>query len=95
MLEQMEKLLDEKVRPYLREHFGEVELISFEEGVLRLRLLGECSQCPSAQITAEEVIGKELKAAFPEIADVVLVQQVREELLDFARQILNRSQGKP
>src|SRR6476620_30012 len=37
----------EEVRPYLQSHGGDVELVSLQEGVLRLRLEGSCSGCPS------------------------------------------------
>lgn len=88
MVDKINEILEKKVRPALLLHSGDVELLSYEDGVVRVRLLGACAGCPSATLTNEEVISAELKAAIPEIKEVVLVQQTSEELLDFARKIL-------
>ena len=37
----------ERVRPYLRSHGGNVEMLGIAEGVVRLRMLGSCNGCPS------------------------------------------------
>src|SRR5262245_27600759 len=37
----------EEVRPYLRSHGGNVKLLSVVDGVIRLRLQGNCHGCPS------------------------------------------------
>ena len=88
-LETIETALQERVRPALGAHGGDIELLGYEDGVCRIRLLGACAHCPSARITTEEIVGEELKAALPQIRDVVLVEEVNPELLDFARSILN------
>ena len=88
IIEQINEILETKVRPQLMLHQGDVKLISYEDGICRVRLLGACAGCPSASITNEEIIASEIKAALPEVKDVVLVQQTSEELLDFARKIL-------
>ena len=38
----------EKVRPLLKSHGGDVELLGIDEGVVRLRLVGNCNGCPSS-----------------------------------------------
>ncbi len=90
MLEQIEAVLDEKVRPELAFHGGSVEVLEFADGVLRVRLLGQCASCPSAYLTTEQLIEAELIAALPEVKQVVLVQQVSDDLLTQARAILSR-----
>ena len=54
-----------------------------------MKLHGKCSGCPSAYLTTEELIAVKVKEKMPEVEDVVLVQEVNPELLDFARRILN------
>lgn len=88
-LQDIEAVLDEKVRPHLRSHGGELESIGFADGVYRFRFLGQCSGCPSAYLTTEEVVGQALKEALPEVKEVVMVQEVSQSLLDQARAILN------
>ena len=55
MLERIEKVLDEKVRPALKNHDGDIKVVRVEDGVLYFRMLGQCSNCPSAVVTAEEL----------------------------------------
>lgn len=92
MMEEIERVLDQQVRPYLRGHGGEVEVDSLEDGVLRVRLLGQCSNCPSATITTEQLIQEEVCQAVPAVKQVVLIQEVSQELLEQARAIL-RGEG--
>ena len=88
-LDNIQKILEEDVRPALMVHEGDVELISYESQVVKVKLHGKCSGCPSAYLTTEELIAAKIKDKMPEVKDVVLVQEVNSELLDFARRILN------
>ena len=89
MLEQIEKILDERVRPQLALHGGNIQSLSCEEGVYRFRLLGQCAGCPSADLTTEELIQEELLQAVPGLKQVVLVQQVSDSLIRQAKAILS------
>lgn len=91
-MEQIEQVLDRQVRPYLHSHGGEVEVVNLEDGILRVRLLGHCSGCPSATLTTEQIIQEEVCQAVPEVKQVVLIQEVSEDLLEQARAIL-RGEG--
>ena len=88
-LDNIQRILEEDVRPALMAHEGDVELISYESQVVKVKLHGKCSGCPSAYLTTEELIAAKIKEKNPEVKDVVLVQEVNPELLDFARRILN------
>lgn len=89
-LEQIESVLDQKIRPYLAGHGGNVIIHDFKDHVLRVKLTGKCSGCPAAHTTNEEIISAEIQEAFPSVRDVILVEEVSPELLDFARKILSR-----
>ena len=88
-LDNIQRILEEDVRPALMAHEGDVELISYESQVVKVKLHGKCSGCHSAYLTTEELIAAKIKEKMPEVKDVVLVQEVNPELLDFARRILN------
>lgn len=88
-LDNIQRILEEDVRPALMAHEGDVELISYESQVVKVKLHGKCSGCPSAYLTTEELIAAKIKEKMPEVKDVVFVQEVNPELLDFARRILN------
>lgn len=94
MTAKLEQLLDELVRPALRAHGGDVEFLSFEEGILRLRMLGQCAGCPAATMTNETLIEGQLVPLVPQLKQVVLVHTVDESLLDMARALMKEGAGR-
>lgn len=66
----------EKVRPYLKSHGGDAELLSIEDGVVRLRMIGSCNGCPSSSLTLKQSIEKAIYEAAP---DVRRIEAVGEE----------------
>ncbi len=57
-------------RPALQAHHGDVELVGIDEGVVRLRLRGNCHGCPSSSLTLTNVIEEALLAAAPDVAGI-------------------------
>jgi Fe-S cluster biogenesis protein NfuA/nitrite reductase/ring-hydroxylating ferredoxin subunit len=57
----------EKVRPYMESHGGNVELMSLEDGVARIRLQGSCSDCKASSATLELAIKQALEEAAPDL----------------------------
>jgi Fe/S biogenesis protein NfuA len=88
VLESIEGVLDESVRPVLREHQGDVQVVSFEDGVLKVRMQGSCNNCPSAVFDVERLVAAEVRAAIPEVERVVLATGVSDELLEMARKLM-------
>lgn len=88
--ENVEKVVESKVRPYLQSHDGDLEILSVEDGVVKIRLLGQCKNCISAKHTVEDVVETTLKKEIPEIEKVIVENYTSEEILDFARKILNK-----
>jgi Fe/S biogenesis protein NfuA len=85
---EIEKVLDEKVRPELASHGGDIEIIELTEDTLKVRMKGQCSGCPSATITMEQIVEAEIKAAFPSINTVALIIGVSDSLIDEAKAVL-------
>lgn len=56
-----------EVRPYLKSHGGNVELIKVENGVAYLRLEGSCHGCPSSTITLKLAIEEAIYKAAPDL----------------------------
>ena len=57
----------ESVRPYMESHGGDVELLSLEDGVARIRLRGSCSDCSASSVTLELAIKQALEEAAPDL----------------------------
>jgi Fe-S cluster biogenesis protein NfuA len=63
------KALD-KVRPYLRSHGGNVELVELANGTVHLRMQGNCHGCPSSAMTLKLAIEEAIFEAAPDVMDV-------------------------
>jgi hypothetical protein len=61
--------------------------------IMDVRLTGACSACPSAQFTLEDVVRSEVMTALPNVKYVALDRGVSDDLLDFAKQILNKEKA--
>lgn len=90
MKQEIEAVLDEYVRPLLRTHGGDLEVLSVEDGVVRFKLLGHCAGCPAADLTNEDLIQAELTQRVPGVTRAVMVQEVNRELLDQAKALMGR-----
>ena len=88
--------MDEKVRPELDYHGGNILIEKLVDKILHVRMTGQCSGCPSADLTMESLVDAELTAAFPELEKVVLVTGVSESLINEAKAFLKmrHSEGK-
>jgi Fe-S cluster biogenesis protein NfuA/nitrite reductase/ring-hydroxylating ferredoxin subunit len=60
----------EEVRPYLRSHGGNVELLGIDSGVVRLRLEGSCNGCPSSTMTLKLAIEEAIQKTAPDLEGI-------------------------
>ncbi len=65
----------DKVRPSLGLHEGNVELLGIDNGVVHLKLQGNCEGCPSSAMTLKTTIEAAVYAAAPDI-DAIEVEGV-------------------
>ncbi|MDP3730156.1 MAG: NifU family protein [Candidatus Omnitrophota bacterium] len=72
MRDKVEKALEE-IRAGLQRDGGDIELVSVENGVVKVRLKGACAGCPMSQMTMANFVEAELKKAVPEIKKVEAV----------------------
>ena len=88
-LKRIETVLDQQVRPALRAHGGEIQIDHLEDGVLYVKLLGQCAGCPSADLTNETLVEAEGGTALPgRVRRVAVVQTVSDELWEQAKRLL-------
>ena len=71
MKEKVEEAL-EHIRPALQADGGDIELVSIEGGVVKVRLRGACGSCPSALMTLKYGVEERLKEEIPEVKSVEL-----------------------
>lgn len=63
--------LEEYVKPAVESDGGEISFVSFDEGVVTVRLQGSCSGCPSSTVTLKQGIENLLKKMVPGVTEVV------------------------
>jgi Fe-S cluster biogenesis protein NfuA len=59
-----------KIRPYLEADGGDVKIVSIEEGIVRIELLGACGTCPMSTMTMKAGVEEAIIKAVPEIKAV-------------------------
>jgi len=63
----------EKVRPYLQEDGGDIELIEVIIPVVKVKLLGSCEHCDMSSMTMKVGVEEMIKRSVPEITQVISV----------------------
>jgi Fe-S cluster biogenesis protein NfuA len=63
------------IRPAVQADGGDIELVNvMDDGVVHVRFHGACHGCPSAGMTLQDGIERNVKERVPEITRVVAVQ---------------------
>lgn len=71
MIEKLEEILDEQIRPVLGNHGGNVEIVDIDDNKIFLRLHGGCQGCSSSSATLKGGIEQIIKNEFPFITEVI------------------------
>ena len=93
MLTQINEIVDLFIRPQLHKHGGDIEVLSIKDDIVRVRLTGNCSGCPAASLTVESIVKTELVGRIRHIKDVEVDNYVSQDLIEFAKKILNNNEG--
>ena len=67
---QIKDVLDNKIRPAVAKDGGDIKFISFENGVVKVKLQGSCSGCPSSLMTLKQGVQNLLKHYVKEVNSV-------------------------
>jgi Fe-S cluster biogenesis protein NfuA len=73
VLSRIDHVLQE-MRPNIQMDGGDIEYVSFRNGVVSLRLHGACASCPLSMYTLKLGIEERLKESVPEVVEVVAVE---------------------
>lgn len=71
MKEKVQQAID-KIRPMLQADGGDVELVDFQDGVVKVKLKGACAGCPMSQMTLRNGIERVLKQQLPDVVKSVI-----------------------
>lgn len=60
----------DKVRPFLLNDGGNLEFVKFEDGIVYIKLLGACEDCPMLDVTLKDGIEELIINEIPEVKEV-------------------------
>ncbi len=72
MEERIKKAI-EAIRPALQRDGGDIDFVSYEDGVCKVQLKGACQGCPMSQYTIKSVVENSIKKQVPEVEKVETV----------------------
>lgn len=91
----IKELLETKIRPVIQEDGGDLEYRGFESGIVKVKLVGACSTCPSSTATLKGGIENMLMHYIPEVVGVESVtdktdKESIEEFNKFEKELENK-----
>tara|TARA_B110001452_G_scaffold129690_1_gene107773 strand:- start:170 stop:712 length:543 start_codon:yes stop_codon:yes gene_type:complete len=67
------KILDTKIRPAVAKDGGDIKFEGFKEGIVKVKLQGSCSGCPSSTMTLKQGVQNLLCHYIPEVKEVIAI----------------------
>ncbi|KRY58288.1 NFU1 iron-sulfur cluster scaffold -like protein, mitochondrial, partial [Trichinella britovi] len=84
-------LLNTRIRPTIQDDGGDVVFMGFDDGIVKLKLQGACTGCPSSVYTLKNGIENMLKFYVPEVKGV---EQVVDEVEEIAEKEFQKLETK-
>ncbi|MDF2954637.1 NifU family protein [Candidatus Alkanophaga liquidiphilum] len=78
MFDRVKEIIETQIKPALAMEGGFIELVSVEDGVVKVRLGGACAGCPFSQMTLVNFVEATLKKHVPEVKRVEAVRDFRD-----------------
>ncbi|NMX20968.1 hypothetical protein C5S30_00710 [ANME-1 cluster archaeon GoMg4] len=85
MLGKVKEVIEQEVRPALAMEGGNIELVSVDDGVVKVKLSGACAGCPMSQYTLVNFVEATLKDKIPEVKGVIAVDDAKERFIEMLR----------
>ena len=63
----IKELLDTRIRPTVQEDGGDIVYMGFDDGVVKLKMQGSCTSCPSSVVTLKNGVQNMLQFYIPEV----------------------------
>lgn len=76
----IKELLDTRIRPTVQEDGGDILYMGFDDGIVKLKLQGSCTGCPSSTLTLKAGIENMLQFYIPEVKEVIQVFDEADEM---------------
>lgn len=91
VVQMIKELLDTRIRPTVQEDGGDIVFMGYEDGIVKLKMQGSCSSCPSSIVTLKNGVQNMMQFYIPE---VVAVEQVEDEVDEIAKDEFHKFEQK-
>ena len=73
MKETEKKIIEiiDKIRPFLISDGGNIEYIKYEDGIVYVKMMGHCQDCPMIDLTLKDSIEMAITSEIPEVIEVI------------------------
>ena len=78
----IKELLDSRIRPTVQEDGGDIIFMGFEDGIVKLKMQGSCSSCPSSVVTLKNGVENMLQFYIPEVLSVEQVKDAVDHVVE-------------
>ncbi|CAH2005993.1 unnamed protein product [Acanthoscelides obtectus] len=76
VVQMIKELLDTRIRPTVQEDGGDIVFVGYDSGIVKLKMQGACTSCPSSVVTLKNGVQNMLQFYIPEVIEV---EQVFDE----------------
>ncbi|XP_076181605.1 NFU1 iron-sulfur cluster scaffold homolog, mitochondrial [Ptiloglossa arizonensis] len=80
IVQMIKELLDTRIRPTVQEDGGDIVFVGFEEGILKLKMQGSCTSCPSSVVTLRNGVQNMMQFYIPEVLGVIQVEDETDQI---------------
>jgi len=80
IVQMIKELLDTRIRPTVQEDGGDIVFIGFENGIVKLKMQGSCTSCPSSVVTLKNGVQNMMQFYIPEVLGVEQVEDDTDRL---------------
>jgi len=78
----IKELLDTRIRPTVQEDGGDIIYVGFDDGIVKLKMQGSCTSCPSSVVTLKNGVQNMLQFYIPEVVAVEQIFDRSDEVTD-------------
>lgn len=80
IVQMIKELLDTRIRPTVQEDGGDIVFMGFEEGIVKLKMQGSCTSCPSSVVTLRNGVQNMMQFYIPEVMGVIQVEDETDQV---------------
>ncbi|KOC65375.1 NFU1 iron-sulfur cluster scaffold-like protein, mitochondrial, partial [Habropoda laboriosa] len=80
IVQMIKELLDTRIRPTVQEDGGDIVFMGFEEGIVKLKMQGSCTSCPSSVVTLKNGVQNMMQFYIPEVLGVIQVEDETDQI---------------